>query len=79
MRATNHPLGDHLARRLVEDRDRRLVRVHVKTDPTDTGITVWTLSTYGLAQAYVVSLWTRTPSSDSFTSILARSDTTARP
>jgi hypothetical protein len=43
------------------------------------GITVWTLSTYGLAQAYVVSLRTRTPSSDSFTSILARSDTTADP
>ena len=36
VRATDHPLCDHLARGLVKDSDGRLARVHVQTDPTDT-------------------------------------------
>ncbi len=36
VRAADHPLRGHLARGLVKDRERRLARVHVQTDPTDT-------------------------------------------
>jgi hypothetical protein len=32
----HHSLRGHLARGLVKDRERRLARVHVQTDPTDT-------------------------------------------
>jgi hypothetical protein len=43
------------------------------------GITLCTLSTYGPAHTYVVSLATSPPSSESFTSSLARPRTTADP
>ena len=36
VRAAHHPPRHDLARRLVEHRERRLARVHVQTDPTDT-------------------------------------------
>ena len=36
VRAAHHPPRQHLARRLIEHRERRLARVHVQTDPTDT-------------------------------------------
>ena len=36
VRTTDHSLADHLTRVLIEDRERRLARVHVQTDPTDT-------------------------------------------
>lgn len=36
MWAPNHPPGTHLPSRLIKHRDRRLARMHVKTDPTNT-------------------------------------------
>ena len=36
VRTTHHPLRGHLARSLVKHSERRLARVHVQADPTDT-------------------------------------------
>ena len=36
VRAPDRSPGSHLARSLIKHSDRRLARVHIKTDPTDT-------------------------------------------
>ena len=43
VRASSHPPRAHLAGVLIEDRERRLVRVHVQTDPTNSVSHVGTL------------------------------------
>jgi hypothetical protein len=61
MRAPDHPLRGHLTSGLVEDRDRRLVRVHVKTDPTDAVRLVGTSSWMWPASKLEPSTRTSTP------------------